>query len=124
MVAEAPKLAHQQQWLRKPAHGASGSFSLALKAIPTLCLTVAPGCPNPSAGCLSVQQCAASAAAAQTFTFHADPTKPGAHTIRTADGKCLDIFSHGLIDGAALEVHCTPSQIYSLCFVACSELTD
>ena len=61
MVAEAPKLAHQQQWLRKPAHGASGSFSLALKAIPTLCLTVAPGCPNPSARCLSVPRCAASA---------------------------------------------------------------
>ena len=55
MVAEAPKLAHQQQWLRKPAHGASGSFSLALKAIPTLCLTVAPGCPTSQTNSITVR---------------------------------------------------------------------
>lgn len=30
--------------------------------------------------------------------------EPGAEQIRTKGGKCLDIFSHGLLDGAPLEV--------------------
>ena len=41
MVAEGPKLAHQQQWLKSPAAAAGGGeagFQLKLKATPTLCL--------------------------------------------------------------------------------------
>jgi hypothetical protein len=86
------------------AHATSeGKFSLALKAMPTLCMAVAAGCPNPSAGCVSVQQCSASAQG-QVFSTEPDRTKPGALLIKSGNS-CLDIYSHGALDGAALEVY-------------------
>jgi hypothetical protein len=74
--------------------------------MPTLCMAVAPGCPNPAKGCVSVQQCSSSAQG-QVFEFapdpKPDPQKPGAQLIKTSDGKCFDIFGHDLLDGAPLE---------------------
>jgi hypothetical protein len=74
--------------------------------MPTLCMAVAPGCPNAAKGCVSVQQCSTSAPG-QVFEFapdpKPDPQKPGAQLIKTSDGKCFDIFGHDLLDGAPLE---------------------
>ena len=74
--------------------------------MPTLCMAVASGCPNPGKGCVSVQQCSSSAPG-QAFEFaldpKPDPQKPGAQLIKTSEGKCLDIFGHDLLDGAPLE---------------------
>jgi hypothetical protein len=77
MVAEQPKLAHQQAWVHRPAPGHSGQFSIALEAIPTLCLDVAAGCPHPSEGCVTVQACKPGAPS-QLFLAKPDTTKPGA----------------------------------------------
>jgi hypothetical protein len=112
MVAEGPKLAHQQQWVKLPATEAEsgpGSFLLKLKAMPTLCLTVEAGCLHPSSGCLSVEQCKPKApggtySATQLFTFRPDPSgKPGVQNLLNS-GKCLDIFSNGLIDGSPIDI--------------------
>ena len=98
MVAEGPKLAHQQQWVKKPANGHPGTITLNLKSTPTLCLTELPSCPHASSGCLQLQTC--NGGASQLFTIKT--VKGGFELLN--NGKCLDIYSNGKVDGSPIDV--------------------
>lgn len=99
VVSESPKTAHQQQWIMN----GDGTIALKSSANPSLCFTIANGCPHPSSGCASVETCAATKG--QVFDLKPDPSQAGSHRlVQRSNSQCVDIYSHDNFDGSPIDM--------------------
>lgn len=97
MANEAAKLAHQQQW----NYNVSTGF-FALRATPSLCISVQAGCPHHETGCVTLagcSQCQNGHNCPTAFDFEAAPASPSSHHLvvrsqQPGAGNCLEIDAH------------------------------
>lgn len=95
MATESSKSAHQQQW---DYNISTGFFSL--KASPSLCISVVPGCPAHTTGCVFLaecDQCQNSHGCATAFDFSPAKASPGGkadYIKMRKGGLCFEIDGH------------------------------
>ena len=100
MVTENPKYAHQQQWTHNTTTGL-----IALRSDPSLCISVRPGCPDHTTGCVFLSECSQAQPPYGATGFDTKQVS-GGHTnfVSRQDSKCLEIDGHDNFEGAPLGV--------------------
>ena len=101
-LIHTPIRGSQQQWDYNTTDGL-----ISLRSDPSLCLSVAPGCPHHLAGCVALAECGQSQPpyGATSFDFLPASKSPGAnHIITRSDKLCLEIDSHDAFQFAPLGV--------------------